>query len=40
MLEATEDAREILQVDAELSSHPLLAERARRMFSIESGLIS
>ena len=40
MLEATEDAREILRVDTELSSHPLLAERVRRMFSIESGLIS
>jgi len=40
MLQATEDAREILREDGTLDEHPLLAERARRMFSIESGLIS
>ncbi len=40
MVQATEDAREILRGDGELAAHPALAERARRMFSIESGLIS
>ncbi len=40
MMQATEDARELLREDGELASYPGLAERARRMFSIESGLIS
>ena len=40
MVQATEDARELLRADRELASCPGLAERARRMFSIESGLIS
>ncbi len=40
MIQATEDARDILREDCALVEHPLLAERARRMFSIESGLIS
>jgi ATP-dependent DNA helicase RecG len=40
MMQATEDAREILREDGDLVSYPGLSERARRMFSIESGLIS
>ena len=40
MTEATEDAGALLQVDADLSSHPLLAARVSGMFSIEDGLIS
>jgi ATP-dependent DNA helicase RecG len=40
MMEATEDARELLRRDGGLAEHPLLAERARQMFLIESGLIS
>ena len=40
MLEATEDARALLQADPTLSAHPLLSQRVNRMFAIEVGLIS
>ena len=40
LIEAAEDARELLSRDAELEEHPALAERVREAFTLEEGLIS
>ena len=40
LTDATADAKALLRADAALREHPVLAERVREVFSIDSGLIS